>query len=1005
MAYALERQQQQYEQIRNRIAMQRANNKSYEVGQFAKSPLTENNMGQPRATMQRVTVKSEHVDYSSHGSGQHQVRDEKDLKASYISLHSGYGGASQPHPSRGNPQYNIHNRPAMHHRETSSLIRDRNISNFRHQSQEDPNNQMISHRDQQSHEHVLAQAQREQQEREERDAMLLGQDERSELEILRLERQKFVLEKAKFERDRAEFEAMAAGKMLYFEQNDPKLFRTGSHQHHQLTNSNMTRTSSQEPGFGISDPNHPHVSASNQLLPRITMERGNNLSNTHIGMSSTHYRTGTENFVVPGIRKSNYSEQQAHNHYMQHHSSNMADRRFAKGMGLSGNETGPGLNPTVTDRSSTVRGPNASSNYRKNFQSLDHDRAYAKPNYGFVSDEDLIKGQIDPRVANSGQGNKNSNGSNHPLQNQNSNNIYENRAALTGVTGHRISSQDQDLSIRGTSKPIERHISEEQSSQLNQNSNGPSAPSRRESRDVDREIYRKNRSSRDFDAHNDLAQRIKNASQKTNQIQNWAGKLPTSNNGMKPGQNLLAESGKMKSPNFSRSRNTTGENMQGKIPAYVHGNQPPKQGIQNKDKLLEHQSSYTEDTNLEHKEVNESNNHRNNLNQVSGSNSTLNSGVSNLLNQEQGQFDKDNGANQVDKSSVSGGSTDKRDKIINNSSSNRNTNLTTVSTQQLAHDKNDPSTLTQNKTLNKLANKLDINRITHSGKKTSLCRPKNQKKAPGHNPPMDQNINNMALAPKQSMKFRGPSQTEPHNEEEDGEVTRDIQETSRVLQSENQVPFARPISNTDVGLKINNQKFPGSGSTSTVMNNASSSSKVSNKGLSRNQKASQGSSQSLVGGLGTGISNNKGDKITSEEAASKHSEIKLKFRNTIRKKEKSSKSSGFGSLLSGKDSSNNANTSNNTNSGSGKSSTNESGETVGKNKKNRSLSNYVTQKVNIKELPWHIAPTQSLSQPNFDKLTLGDFERVTNLGRGGYARVYLVRLKKEPNKTYALDSY
>lgn len=55
---------------------------------------------------------------------------------------------------------------------------------------------------------------------------------------------------------------------------------------------------------------------------------------------------------------------------------------------------------------------------------------------------------------------------------------------------------------------------------------------------------------------------------------------------------------------------------------------------------------------------------------------------------------------------------------------------------------------------------------------------------------------------------------------------------------------------------------------------------------------------------------------------------------------------------------------------------------------------------NIKELPWHIAPTQSLSQPNFDQLTLGDFERVANLGRGGYARVYLVRLKKEPNKTY-----
>ena len=66
--------------------------------------------------------------------------------------------------------------------------------------------------------------------------------------------------------------------------------------------------------------------------------------------------------------------------------------------------------------------------------------------------------------------------------------------------------------------------------------------------------------------------------------------------------------------------------------------------------------------------------------------------------------------------------------------------------------------------------------------------------------------------------------------------------------------------------------------------------------------------------------------------------------------------------------------------------------------------NNVTVSVNgkTKEMPWHIAPTQSLSQPNFDKLTLGDFERVTNLGRGGYARVYLVRLKKEPNKTYAL---
>lgn len=156
----------------------------------------------------------------------------------------------------------------------------------------------------------------------------LDQSERTELEILRLERQKFELEKAKFERDRAEFEAMAANKMYYnaMEHTDPKLYRTGSQQHQTHLNTlnnlstrdpNLFRTCSQQP------PGTP-AHASNHM--------GSNL-----GMNNDIYGRGGERMpprVGGPLHNSSYNSVRLRKPNMSQGQTSNIDMRYAKGASL-----------------------------------------------------------------------------------------------------------------------------------------------------------------------------------------------------------------------------------------------------------------------------------------------------------------------------------------------------------------------------------------------------------------------------------------------------------------------------------------------------------------------------------------------------------------------------------------------------------------------------------------------------------------------------------------------
>ena len=226
--------------------------------------------------------------------------------------------------------------------------------------------------------------------------LILDQNERTELEILRLERQRFELEKAKFERDRAEFEAMAASRMFFQQQaaaaENQARFESQQQQQQQqsrvMSPINNRNTSQEQPigsNLAIHQEREPQLQSQNSQGSGGQGQGGSGGQNSqqmgvHNQMRQVqHQRTDSSPLLA---RNQTVSMQSAQ----------------SQGSSHSNNSNLAMTNQTQNEMNSAPM--TSKVNYRKSFQSLDADRIHnnfqnhnstlAQQAPNFVSDEDLM---------------------------------------------------------------------------------------------------------------------------------------------------------------------------------------------------------------------------------------------------------------------------------------------------------------------------------------------------------------------------------------------------------------------------------------------------------------------------------------------------------------------------------------------------------------------------------------------------------------------------------------